>query len=141
MDKLAKARRHQVATTNVQPYCGSIEGGMWQLYRVTPETKEIHTECSSGKQVQTDLDSQLLDHIFGGPLQKYWEDHKVISKDKSYDCTALRLARAKKTHQRQMWESKLTANFPPTGDRMYDRTEWPDNQCPRKCGHKEDSKH
>eukprot|EP00957_Ditylum_brightwellii_P193799 14757790-Ditylum_brightwellii.AAC.2 len=40
-----------------------------------------------------------------------------------------------------MWESKFTANFLPTGNRMYDRTKWPDNQCPRKCGCKEDSKH
>eukprot|EP00957_Ditylum_brightwellii_P193798 14757790-Ditylum_brightwellii.AAC.1 len=100
MDILAKARQHQVTTTTAQPYCRPIEGEMWQLYQVTPQAKEIHTDCSSGKQIQTALDSQLLYHVFGGPLQKYWEDHNVISKVMSYDCTALGLARAKKSHQR-----------------------------------------
>eukprot|EP00957_Ditylum_brightwellii_P080999 6161008-Ditylum_brightwellii.AAC.1 len=114
---------------------------MWKPYWVTPDDKESHTDCSLGKQVQTELESQLSDHIVGEPLQKYWEDHKVISKGTSYDRTALGLARAKKSHQRQMWESKLTANYLPMGNRMYDRTEWPDNQRPRICGHKKDSKH
>eukprot|EP00957_Ditylum_brightwellii_P022046 1663461-Ditylum_brightwellii.AAC.1 len=75
MDNLVKVRVDVDTSLSRPPLEGALEGDRWTLHLVSPKSPSLVIDVWAGRKINTNLESQLKEHVFGSPLQKYWEDH------------------------------------------------------------------